>query len=133
MKVGITGTRMGMNEHQFAGVQELLTKLYEAGAEFHHGDCVGVDAEAAVLAKELGYKIIGHPGPGEDGLRAFVECDESKEPASHFKRNRTIVDECDVLIVVPLQNEHQSRGGTWYTHDYAVKTEKQFTVFYPGE
>ena len=133
MKVGITGTRMGMNEHQFAGVQELLTKLYEAGAEFHHGDCVGVDAESALLAKELGYKIIGHPGPGEDGLRAFVECDESKEPASHFKRNRTIVDECDVLIVVPLQNEHQSRGGTWYTHDYAVKKIKPLMVFYPGE
>ena len=88
--------------------------------------------EAAVLAKEIGYKIISHPGPSLDGLRAFVECDESRDPASHFKRNRTIVDVCDYLLVVPLQNEPQSRGGTWYTYDYAVKKNKPFMVFYPG-
>ncbi len=132
MKIGITGTREGMNEQQFEMVKQYLTGRYCEGAEFHHGDCVGVDAEAAVLAKEIGYKIISHPGPSLDGLRAFVECDESREPASHFKRNRTIVDACDYLLVVPLQNEPQSRGGTWYTYDYAVKKNKPFMVFYPG-
>lgn len=133
MKIGITGTREGMNENQFALVQTFLTEKFQPGSEFHHGDCVGVDAEAALLAKELGYKIVGHPGPGEDGLRAFVECDESREPQSHFKRNRTIVDACDFLIVVPLQNEHQAKGGTWYTHEYAVKKNKAMAVFFPGE
>lgn len=133
MKIGITGTREGMNEHQFALVQDFLTRHYSEGAEFHHGDCVGVDAEAALLAKEIGYRIVGHPGPTTDGLRAFVECDESREPASHFKRNRTIVDVCEHLLVVPLQNEHQPRGGTWYTHDYAKKKSKPFTVIWPGE
>jgi hypothetical protein len=82
------------------------------------------------MAKELGYKIIGHPGPSLDGLRAFVECDESREPASHFKRNRTIVDSCDQLMVVPLQDEWQPKGGTWYTNDYAVKRNKPLTVFW---
>ena len=133
MKVGITGTRKGMNEYQFELVQTFLTEKFQPGAEFHHGDCVGVDAEAAVLAKEIGYRIISHPGPTLDGLRAFVECDESRVPQSHFKRNRTIVDACDVLLVVPLQNEHQSNGGTWYTHDYANKKEKPFNVIWPGE
>ncbi len=131
MKIGITGTRAGMNERQFSDVKAFLQGHYQPGSEFHHGDCVGVDAEAAILAKEIGYKIISHPGPGHDGLRAFVECDESREPQSHFKRNRTIVDTCDVLLVVPLQNEHQPRGGTWYTHDYAVKKDKSVIMVFP--
>lgn len=131
MKVGITGTREGMNGHQFVLVRDFLSRHYCDGAEFHHGDCVGVDAEAAVLAKALGYRIVSHPGPTIDGLRAFVECDESREPTSHFKRNRTIVDACDVLLVVPLQTEHQSRGGTWYTHDYAKKVNKPYHVIWP--
>jgi hypothetical protein len=130
MKIGITGTREGMNEHQFELVRQYLTGRYCEGAEFHHGDCVGVDAEAALLAREIGYKIINHPGPDHDGLRAYVEYDKCREPASHFKRNRTIVDACDYLLVVPLQNERQPRGGTWYTHDYAVKKNKSFMVFW---
>ncbi len=131
MKIGITGTREGMTEHQFEMVKQYLELHYQPGAEFHHGDCVGVDAEAALLAKEIGYKIVGHPGPHNDVLRAYVHCDESREPQSHFKRNRTIVDACDVLLVVPLQMERQERGGTWYTDDYAVKTNAPFFVIYP--
>lgn len=131
MKIGITGTREGMTELQFELVKELLESRYCEGAEFHHGDCVGVDAEAALLAKELGYKIVSHPGPDHDGLRAYVESDECKEPQSHFKRNRTIVDACDFLLVVPLQMERQSKGGTWYTYDYAVKKDKPLVVIYP--
>ncbi len=131
MKIGITGTREGMTELQFEAVKKCLEEKYCEGAEFHHGDCVGVDAEAATLAKEIGYKIISHPGPDHDGLRAYVDCDESREPQSHFKRNRTIVDACDFLLVVPLQMERQPRGGTWYTYDYAVKKDKPFSLIYP--
>jgi hypothetical protein len=130
MKIGITGTREGMTDHQFEMVRQYLQGRFCEGAEFHHGDCVGVDAEAAVLAKDIGYKIISHPGPDNDGLRAYVPADESREPQSHFKRNRTIVDACDYLLVVPLQMEPQPRGGTWYTYDYAVKKNKPFMVFW---
>lgn len=131
MKIGITGTREGMTEHQFKMIKQYLELHYQPGAEFHHGDCVGVDAEAALLAREIGYKIVGHPGPNNDVLRANVQCDEIREPQNHFKRNRTIVDTCDVLLVVPLQMERQERGGTWYTHDYAAKTKTPFFVIYP--
>lgn len=131
MKIGITGTREGMTQHQFEMVRQYLECRYSESAEFHHGDCVGVDAEAATLAKDIGYKIISHPGPDNDGLRAYVPSDESKEPQTHFKRNRTIVDSCDFLLVVPLQMEPQSKGGTWYTYDYAVKKNKPFFVIFP--
>jgi hypothetical protein len=47
--------------------------------------------------------------------------DETRPTLTHFVRNRNIVNESDVLIAVPMQAEHQDRGGTWYTYDYATK------------
>jgi hypothetical protein len=38
---------------------------------------------------------------------------------------------CNVLLVIPFQNEHQNNGGTWYTHDYAVKQLCPTVTFYP--
>ena len=55
------------------------------------------------------------------------------EPAGYLQRDRAIVDSTDVLLVVPLQMTWQPKGGTWYTHDYAVKRDKIVTMFYPKE
>lgn len=131
-KIGITGTREGMNPKQQNEVNHLLISLYNNGArEFHHGDCVGVDAQAAYVARNIGYKIVGYPGPDQDGLRAYFKSDETLEPQTHFKRNRNIVDETDFLIVVPLQDMHQDKGGTWYTCDYGYQKGKQVKICYP--
>lgn len=128
MKVGVTGTRSGMNKRQ---QQEFTDFLNELGSgEFHHGDCVGVDVEAARIAEKLGWKIVCHP-PIKDDLRAFHDSDEFREPKSYFARNRNIVDETDVLLVIPYQDSHQSHGGTWYTHDYAKKKDKPLHVIFP--
>ena len=43
----------------------------------------------------------------------------------------TIVDNSNLLIVVPMDNERKLRGGTWYTYDYAVKKGVPVRVFYP--
>jgi hypothetical protein len=126
MKIGVTGTRSGMTEEQFGSI-ELFLRSVEG--ELHHGDCVGVDVEVAELAKEIGYRTVCHP-PEKEDLRAFHASDEIRWPLSYFARNRKIVDECDVLLVVPFQKTHQSSGGTWYTHDYAVKQGKKVIVFY---
>lgn len=128
MKIGVTGTREGANEHQLREIKMLLKAL--KGTEFHHGDCAGVDAQAAKIAKELGYKIVCHP-PASDYLRAYVPADEMREPAGYLKRDRAIVDSVDALIVVPLQQEWQPKGGTWYTHDYAKKKNKPLTIIFP--
>lgn len=129
MKIGVTGTRNGMNDIQSKNVWEFL--VFARFNELHHGDCVGVDEEVADMAQSLGVKIILHP-PVKTDLRAnFPIFHESREPKSYFARNRAIVDECDLLIVVPMDNEPQKLGGTWYTHDYAKKTGKQTKIFYP--
>ena len=128
MKVGVTGTRSGMNKRQKQEFTELLTEL--GTGEFHHGDCVGVDVEAAKIAEKLGWRTVCHP-PVKDELRAYHNSDEIREPKSYFARNRNIVDETDVLFVVPYQDSHQSHGGTWYTHDYAKKKDKPLHVIFP--
>jgi hypothetical protein len=129
MKVGVTGTREGATEYQLNELRTVLTKLN--GTEFHHGDCKGVDEQAAKIAQELGYRIVCHP-PTSDYLRAYFPYDDAYEPAGYLKRDRAIVDVCDVLLVVPLHTEWQPKGGTWYTHDYAVKKNKPFNVIWPS-
>ena len=130
MKVGVTGTREGATEYQLNELRSVLAEL--KGTEFHHGDCKGVDEQAASIAKEMGYKIVCHP-PESDYLRAFFVSDEYRLPTGYLKRDRAIVSECDILLVVPLQMEWQSKGGTWYTHDYAKKTNKPYSVIWPKE
>ncbi len=136
MKIGVTGTRSGMNAHQNAELMNFMKLVfaeasrYGEGAEVHHGDCVGVDVEFDELAIELGFNTICHP-PEKNELRAFHKSDEIREPKSYFARNRNIVDECDLLIVIPYQDSHQKSGGTWYTYDYAVKKQKPTHVIFP--
>lgn len=130
MKIGVTGTRNGMNNNQDFAVWRFLYGVDE-NSELHHGDCVGVDTQAAEMAEILGMSVVCHP-PEKNDLRAFFEKNtEVREPKSYFARNRAIVDECDLLIVVPMENERQERGGTWYTYDYAQKTGKPTKIFYP--
>jgi hypothetical protein len=130
MKVGVTGTREGATEYQLSELRKVLAEL--KGTEFHHGDCAGVDAQAASIAQELGYRIVCHP-PASNELRAFVPYDECREPAGYLKRDRAIVEACDVLLVVPLHMEWQPRGGTWYTCDHAKKTGKPYSIIWPKE
>jgi hypothetical protein len=128
-KIGVTGTRSGMTPAQKDQVEYWLD-IEPDGIELHHGDCVGVDAEVVDIARDEDYEIICHP-PVKDDLRAFCPYNESREAKSYFARNRDIVDECDVLLVVPFQDSWQSSGGTWYTHDYAIKVGKPLVIFYP--
>ena len=129
MKIGITGTREGADAYQLAELRKVLSELN--GTEFHHGDCLGVDVEAAAIARELGYRIVCHP-PKSTETQGHFGGDEVKEPLGYLHRDRNIVDATDVLLVVPLQNEWQPKGGTWYTHDYAIRKGKPVSVIYPG-
>lgn len=128
MIIGITGTRDGMNHIQ---IQDVGFFLQDNSGEFHHGDCFGVDLQAARIAKHLGYRVVCHP-PEKDYLRAFHESDEIRPKYSYLRRDRNIVDAVEILIVVPKQNEWQPEGGTWYTYDYATRVGKPTITFFPN-
>jgi hypothetical protein len=87
----------------------------ETTVDLIHGEAEGVDVEAAGIANDLGIR---------------VSTPETK--TGHFARNREIVDRCDVLVVIPWQDEWQSQGGTWYTHDYAEKKGVDIVTIWPS-
>ena len=130
MKIGVTGTREGANDRQLMAVIEFIKSL-GPGHELHHGDCTGVDVEVAAAARYNGWRIVCHP-PLSTETQGYFGGDEVREPKGYLQRDRNIVDETELLIVVPLQDEWQPKGGTWYTHDYAIKTGKPVKIFYPN-
>lgn len=138
MRLGFTGTRNGMTYHQSNALMDLFLE-YEGKIEFHHGDCLGSDAQAHAMLDsyfaDTG-KIVIHPGysqsrPGDTSMRAFCVGGDVRAPKSHFARNRDIVNETDRLIATPPCKPLPSSGGTAYTVGYARKQGKPVTVIYP--
>jgi hypothetical protein len=132
-KCGITGTRFGWTPEQEGAFRTFLRDNV-AMTEFHHGLCVGIDAQGHEAVREIrkDVRIVGHPSV--DKKLEVVEvsrCDELREDKTHFARNRNIVNETDAIVVIPAQSEWQPQGGTWYTHDYAVKRGKPVLIIWP--
>lgn len=118
MKVGVTGTREGLSPAQKGALQIELQRLHEEGmVEFHHGGCIGVDTEAASFVQEE-FKIVPVKHQGQAG--------------TFLKRNREIVNSVDLLLVCPRGMQHESTGGTWYTHDYALKRGILIVIIWPN-
>lgn len=121
MIVGFTGTRRGMSVMQVSRFGQLIRDLDVT--EFHHGDCVGADFEAAeiIVHQFLDIKIVIHP-PDLTQFRAFMPLrpgDERRTLRPYIERNHVIVRGCQHLIVAPLTNEQVVRSGTWATYRYA--------------
>ncbi len=126
MKVGFTGTRQGMSQNQ---KEQFVLKLFELGVtEFHHGDCIGADADAHDIVREFfpEVKIIIHP-PEKRYTRAFKKGDFNHPLKPYIERDRNIVDDSEHLIGSPLDVE-VIRSGTWTTIRYARKIGRIHTV-----
>lgn len=136
-RVGFTGTQNGMTDSQFRYVVTVLamralvtsTVAFEQ-AEFHHGDCVGADAEASLVARAMGFRVVMHP-PVDPSKRAFTIANVTRPPAPYLKRNEAIVDETDMLLATPATAREQTRSGTWATIRYALKNGKHVIVIKP--
>lgn len=133
MKIGFTGTRNGCTPDQF----ETLVNLLHAAridSHFHHGDCIGADAEAARAAWEDGYYVVCHP-PLDDSCQAHTTHNhEWRTNKTHFARNREIVNATEMLIACPQYMEpitKETKGGTAYTVNYARKQGKPVTIIRP--
>lgn len=132
MKVGVTGTRQGMTEAQKTSLAELF-RTWLPPDELHHGDCVGADVQAAAVALEVNpkCKVVAHP-PDRDTYRGFFDRNAETLPVREYlTRNRDVTDACAALVVLPKESKEQKRGGTWYTHAYAVRRKKRVVVVWP--
>lgn len=132
MKLGFTGTQQGMSKTQ----RTMLLAYLRSNkiSEFHHGDCIGADAQADVYARIDAHPIHIHP-PIVKTKRAFcyVEGDVEYPAKEYLARNRDIVDMTDVLIAAPKGDEEELRSGTWATVRYARKRGKTVIVLPRGE
>ena len=122
--VGFTGTRLGVSHKQGYALRNVLAELKADGAVwFHHGDCIGADVDAHIIAKALGYKVHVHP-PSDGMYHACVsDFDWGEKPAPYMVRNQVIVDMCAILIACPEEDPvmlssglvNTQRSGTWST------------------
>lgn len=128
-ELGFTGTQNGATYAQLKVLSELIVDI--AGpVNFHHGDCVGADTQAADVAFTNGCVIVLHP-PTNNSKRGFNYADFTRPAKPYLERNRDIVDECDSLVAMPEQSTKQLRSGTWSTVRYARKQGKPVRIIYP--
>lgn len=141
MKIGFTGTRQGLTDLQRVNLRTVLIKIHEQFGvdEFHHGDCVGADAEAHKIACELdgaGRIIHIHP-PDNPTHRAYCEnvcvkkVYEVYGECSYIARNIDIVRSTDILIVSSKTVHEEVRSGTWATYRSAIRNGKTVVKLWP--
>lgn len=125
---GFTGTQKGMTEAQ----KRVFKKLLKGAHTLHHGDCVGADAQAHALAREVDVdiQIVLHP-PSNPDKRAWCGADFYHDVKPYLDRNKDIVNYCQILIATPETREEQLRSGTWSTVRYARKRNKSVVIIYP--
>jgi len=114
--IGFTGTREGMTVAQRSALRQLITECY-----FHHGDCIGADAQAQEIALRSKCKVIIHP-PDKAALRAYCKGWTNRcQPLPYLLRNEAIVECTELLIAAPESDSEVLRSGTWATIRYARK------------
>jgi len=133
MRVGFTGTRKGCTKEQKETLEYLIKclRLKYPQLEFHHGDCIGADAEANdIVSKFKSIPIHIHP-PIISTHRANRAGFEIHEPKDYIIRNHDIVNSSDLLFATPKGFNEETRSGTWATIRYAKKMGKEICIIYP--
>lgn len=129
MIVGFTGTREGMTESQKHSFRSVM--IHSSVNEFHHGDCVGADADAHTIIRRCTMADI-HVRPGDrSDYAAGCIGDMNYDGKPYLKRNNDIVLSCDVLVATPNSNEEIKRSGTWYTVRKARVNKRTIVIIWP--
>lgn len=135
MNVGFTGTQLGMTRQQELILENLLIEYRRTGRDqsFHHGHCIGADAQAHEIAYSLMYFIVSHPSTHKTKT-AKVRRPSHKmlEPKDPLKRNQDIVNASEILIATPNQYEEVQRSGTWSTIRRARKKGIPRRIIFPN-
>lgn len=124
-KVGFSGTREGMTAEQRKTFREFITILQPQ--EFHHGDCIGADAQADEMVhyQVPECEVIIHP-PTAPTYRAWCTEGLVLPLKPYLQRNRDIVDATGLLIITANKDKvpNPIKGGTFYTYNYAFSQNR---------
>lgn len=132
MKIGFTGSRKGMTHAQ----RDRIAHFANTFGDFTllHGGCIGADAEVHEWLRRCfrGLEVEIYPSTlvkkQADFIGPNILVHEEAEP---LKRNKAIVDACDMLIAAPASFHEIPRSGTWSTIRYATKMRKPTYVIAP--
>ncbi len=127
---GVTGTRNGATVYQLASVAWLWSR-YGIDVQ-HNGDCVGSDEQLYRIGRAFQAHIELHP-PNVRAFRAFCgdRDDHWWRETDYLTRDAEIASNCDALVVCPKTAAEETRGGTWYTINYARKLKIPIAVVWP--
>lgn len=132
MILGFTGTQQGMTEQQQKVFRRLVSFL--DATEFHHGDCIGADDQAATIIHELRPLLPIHSHPCTiTNKRAFNPHATVIYPVKPpFDRNKIIVDKSSHMVATPKEMQEQKNGGTWHAARYSKSQKIPLLIIYPG-
>lgn len=133
--IGFTGTREGLTPIQgdiLYGYMHALDAPKQVFS-FHHGCCVGADAQAHAFARRLGWWVFIHP-PKDPKYQAMLTGEFRRMPEEHYMlRNVNILNAVELLIACPKGPEAK-RSGTWATVRYArekMGSRLKYVVIWP--
>lgn len=132
MRLGFTGTQLGMTPAQFNRVgREVLILMPE---EANHGMCVGSDTQFHAIVRSLfrseECRLIGHPPINTRNAVMTSDVDELMTPAPYIVRDKVIVARSEHMIATPYCPE-VIRSGTWTTVRHARKLGRPVTIVWP--
>lgn len=135
MNIGFTGTRRGLTIKQIEAVMSILEANYIAGAkEFHHGNCIGADEQAAQMAKEIGYATIAHPSNLSAKYQSAFRSSVILRPEPPLVRNQIILSISQYIICCPknfIMPESLRGQGTWWTIQESDRLMHPMVTIYP--
>lgn len=146
MIVSVTATQRGLSDAQKEWAWERLRWktliAYPEISEFHHGGCIGGDAELELLVHKVreeraeayvGWipRIVLHRGNTPE---KWATCDPDEElgPKDNIERNHVMVDTANELWAFPGEEHEVLRSGTWATIRYARWTGRKVYVVFPS-
>lgn len=132
--IGITGSRLGATPLQLQTLMGLLLPYYHTElVDLHHGACVGVDQQAALLGKALKFHVVAHPPENKRYLSQYsLDVSRTIMPElPYLDRDRVIVDRSSLIVAIPHTSTEVPRSGTWYTYNYAKSQNKATKLILP--
>jgi len=133
-----TGTQRGGTAAQILTLYDLLSEGTRGKVvDVAHGDCIGWDAQAHMVATERGHRVWIFP-PEDDRKRAFCEPYYRIMPVAEYKvRDRAMVDWArmsnePLVIGAPKHEYEELFSGTWVTLRYARKRQVPFRIILPS-